>query len=177
MRSLSRGLEAGAAAVALLCAIGCSDISPYTANRLSDLTDVAHVDITFFSLGFVVNVGPMLIGAETLIPNSDQGSHQYRMGFGGQQEVTVGYAADGLVVPFCRERVISRKYGCLVTTLDQMEDDYYWKHVPTWGSAGISAGLLVGLGVHVDVVELADLVLGFRGYDIVRDDLWATSMY
>ena len=177
MITAPRPLGIGTLVVVLLYALGCSNMSTYTANRLSDLTDVAHVDMTHSSVGLVVNVGPMLLGAEGLLPDSDHGSHQYRLGLGGPLVLVLDGASVGLVWPFQCEEVNARRYGGLAKGYDEMGDDCYWKHVPAWGSIGISGGFLVGVGAHVDLVELADFILGFFGYDIVDDDLSPTSPY
>ena len=59
----------GGATVALLTLAltcqGCRVLEgTYMGNRLDDLTDVAHVEVTGMSLGALANVGPLLLGYE-----------------------------------------------------------------------------------------------------------------
>jgi hypothetical protein len=169
MRTPCRPVWVGVAAAVLLCALGCNTMDNYTANRLSDLTDVAHVDLTVLALGIVANVGPMTLGGES-VAGYDGQAWQLRIGLGGPQVVGMLGEAAGLFWTFDRFEVNRRKYGPFDSGW-LGDEDAYWARQPAWGSIGISAGLMFGVGAQFDFVELADFVLGFFGHDITHDDL------
>jgi hypothetical protein len=142
----------------------------YTANRLSDLTDVAHVDISFMSTGALASAGPMMLGYESMIAPTGDPGRRCRFGPGGLQVLSVGYRADGLLWPFEHFTVRSRRYGPFFKINRSDAREPYWAQSPTWGSAGVHVGLLLGVGAEVDAVELFDFLLGFFGCDMVGDD-------
>jgi hypothetical protein len=154
---------------------GCT----YVANRLNDLSDVAHVDLTV-SMGLLANVGPAVLGAEWT-------PDRLQLGLGGPQWIEFGtgpsdegQTAYGYVVRCERLDVAARWYGLPMESL-KTEPQGYGKSSPPWGSIGVEVGVPVplpgvmlfplGVGVHADVVELADFVTGFGGVDILGDDL------
>ena len=46
----------------------------------------------------------------------------------------------------------------------------YGNNVPPFASIGVDIGIVKGIGVRVDFLELLDLVLGFGNIDIMQDD-------
>jgi hypothetical protein len=170
MRRVFRRIGVGIAVATALSWLGCCTHNAYVAHRLSDLTDVAHVDVNACAFGFLVNVGPLILGSEELMSIPDGPAYQFRLGLGGLQKVRLGYKGSGCIWPLGRYEVERRYYG-EVDSGWVHEGDQYWRHQPAWGSIGISGGFFFGVGAQVDVVEFADFVLGFFGYDITEDDL------
>jgi hypothetical protein len=183
MKRTPRALRMAAAAILMVVCLGCGGMSNYTANRLSDLTDVACIDVDLNSYGLLANAGPLMLGARSMMDIPDGPAYRYRLGLGGLQRLRLGYRASGLIWPIEHLRVFRRQYGDLDSGWPRPRQygdpdsgwfgkgGYYWDDLPAWGSFGGSIGIFLGVGVHVDVVELADFALGFFGADIVRDDL------
>jgi hypothetical protein len=164
-------LVVAAGMVLVLVCSGCT--SGYAANRLSDLTDVACIDVDLNSYGLLVNAGPFILGARSMMDIPDgplQPAYRYRLGLGGLQSLRLGYRAIGIILPIEQFQVDRRRYGDLDSGWLR-DGGYYWEYLPAWGSFGGSIGIFLGVGAHVDVVELADFVSGFFGADIVHDDL------
>jgi len=170
MKRSPRALMVAAAAVVMVACFGCRGTSDYVANRLSDLTDVACIDVDLNSYGLLVNAGPLMLGARSMMDIPDGPAYRYRLGLGGLQRLRLGYRASGLIWPIEHFTVFRRQYGDLDSGWLR-RGGYYWRDLPAWGSFGGSIGIFLGVGVHVDVVELADFVMGFLGEDIVHDDL------
>ncbi len=111
-----------------------------------------------------------MLGARSMMDIPDGPAYRYRLGLGGLQELRLGYRASGLIWPIEHFKVARRQYGDLDSGWLR-KGHYYWRRLPAWGSVGGSIGIFLGVGVHVDVVELADFVSGFFGGDIAHDDL------
>lgn len=134
------------------CAVG------YWADRAADLTDVAHVDLTGWSLGLAANVGPAIAGAHG-ISGPDGDGLRFKLGLGGIETSKTSGGQTGLVFPFTKYRSTTRG------------DKVYGTTGPGLGSVGFDLGAFYGVGAHVDVVELLDFLLGLAGCDILDDDL------
>jgi hypothetical protein len=119
---------------------GCSSISPYMKDRARDLTDVAHIDVTCMSVGVGVNVGPSLLGFNSVSAPCGDGK---RLKFG---------------------------LGILSSKAESRSSSTYGKTFPPWGSVGGDVGLIFGLSARADVVELVDFFLGIATVDILKDD-------
>ena len=175
MMNVARRLLTCIALVVLLCSLGCSTTSTYVTNRLSDLTDVIHVDLNAVTFGILVNVGPLMLGAEGMMNIPDGPAYQFRLGLGGPQTVRLEGDALGFIWPFERQEVVRREFNRIVYEPIPRNDTYYWSHAPGWGSVGVNLGFFFGAGLQADAVELADFVLGFFNVDIVHDDLGSMS--
>ena len=136
---------------------GCATTG-YWADRRQDLTDVAHVDVTMFSVGVAANAGPAIVGLHRTAGSCGDGG-RVKIGLGGVQAVSTCGQYAGVVFPISRIKEKTRSNGG------------YGTEAPPWGSVGLDIGLILGLGVRFDVVELADLVLGLGGIDIIDDDV------
>jgi hypothetical protein len=158
-----------AAALAFMLA-GCSwsgeQRQAYAFARLHDLVDVAHVDGTLNSFGALANVGPVMLGyQQALLGSPDIGWPvlRGRLGLLFADLTVEDDKAYGLLVPWSRRRV-ERPFS------SGRGGSAYGRKAPAWGSVGFDVGLFIGVGAHVDIVELADFVSGFFGADICKDD-------
>ncbi len=156
----------------VLCALsGCSSAPyRYVANRLDDLTDVAHVQFSVLDLGFLINAGPFELGTERfgvpfpLLPDA----FSLRLGAGGPQIATLDGLGAGIGIPLSSydQSVYS------IYNLSERPASYGTKG-PAWGSVGFGCGLGVGVAFRGDVVEFVDFLLGFFTIDLCGDDVEA----
>ena len=138
---------------------GCAtNGNSYFAQRRADLTDVAHADLVGFSFGIAANVGPAVLGHNKVEGFMRKGE-RIKLGLGGIKTTNLDEGATtGVLVPISRINV------------DTQDGQMYSTKDPTWGSIGLDAGFIYGVGIHFDVVEFADFLLGVVGLDIIGDD-------
>lgn len=159
----------------LLAVPGCTTAAKnYFSSRWRDTVDVVHVNLLWNSCGLLANAGPLVVGYEAPLFRNLPSYGQHAIGMARVGVVFADYvlekgAAYGLLVPLSRLDV-----GRWDAPGAAWGKGYGGK-APGWGSLGFDVGLLVGLGVHVDVVELVDLVSGFFGADISKDDWTGTG--
>jgi hypothetical protein len=126
-------------------------------DRARDLTDVAHIDVTCMSVGVGVNVGPALLGFNSVsAPCGDGKRLKFGLGIPEGRKVQEFYA--GAIWPILSSKAESRSSST------------YGKTFPPWGSVGGDVGLFFGLSARADVVELVDFFLGIATVDILKDD-------
>lgn len=144
---------------------GCNLLLPeggYLRHRLDDVTEAAHADVSSsFALGALVNVGPAVLGAYRV--GGLEFGERLQFGLGGMVPMRTANdsAAVGLVVPLewaMRESPSGEP-------LEGYRDRY-----PGYASVGLDLGFILGLGLRVDVVELADCIVGIVGVDLLDDD-------
>ena len=144
--------------ILILAAFGAGCASPYWSDRAHDLSDVAHVDINFPSLGVSANAGPAILGAHVLA-SPCSGGIRTKYGLAGSEEAKPCGLTMGLVVPMCHEN-----------NGDARSRLGYGSRAPAWGSVGIDVGFMYGFSARVDLVEFLDSLLGWTTLDILRDD-------
>ncbi|MEK7270447.1 MAG: hypothetical protein AAB215_05825 [Planctomycetota bacterium] len=173
MNRTIRRLSAAGFLFSLLLTAGCAS-EGYFGDRMQDLTDVAHVDVTGLSVGVAANVGPVGLGAFDMLRLSDSlpGGARVKIGLGGVY-LARSFGTPGLYVGLLFP--IIHNLGDTKRDVSDHAGDWYGRTYPAWGSVGADVGVGLGLGARVDPIELADFLLGFGLIDLANDDVSGTK--
>ena len=159
---MSRTTTCLALALLAILAAGCAlpnSIGSYLDNRRNDLIDAAHVDFSSLNAGAVAYAGPFLFGFDYLSGLRAGGAAStLQIGLGGPRFLDRKGLAAGILLPAVRWNEQNAVIGPRP------------KQAPSGMSAGASAGLIVGLGAEVDLLELIDFAVGLVCLDPGNDD-------
>jgi len=161
---------ASACAAVLVCALvtGCaapSSFLGYLENRRQDLIDVAHVDIGMIHVGAVAYALPFMVGVEFATGfDRESASTNLQIGLGGPRLLEKNGIAGGLLLPATRWDE-DKEDGKSNKIFGQRP-----KRTPSGFSVGAMAGVLLGVGAEVDVLEVIDFVFGLICLDFMADD-------
>jgi hypothetical protein len=130
----------------------------YLEDRRQDLTDMANVNVSAFSIGLGVNAGPAIAGYHKIEGLMGGSGARGKLGLGGVQDNKErgDYYGVGLPLSWAENK--------------DHKDSFYKKHSPAWTSVGFDLGLIFGVGARADALEALDFVLGLFLIDILDDD-------
>jgi len=131
--------------------------SNYLNNRASDLIEVAHLDMTFYSFGALGNIGPIMLGVY-----QDSGRHM--LGAGGVIMSEKRFGGSGIIFPL----------GYVSNGLKSKNS--YKDFTPPILSLGFDIAFILGIGAHADPVEALDFILGIFTLDLLGDDVYPKTL-
>jgi hypothetical protein len=147
-------LGAGAAGCAIPGSVG-----GYFENRRHDLIDVLHLDASAVNLGAIAYAGPLIVGADyqTGLQTRTR-SDTLQLGLGGWRFFGRKGLAAGLLWPYSRWNEDRSIFGERP------------KKAPSGLSVGATVGVVGGLAIEADVLELVDFLVGLTCLDLLEDD-------